>query len=150
MKGIKLFAFFLPLFFLFNIFLTEVLAGDPLSYVKKGIEKRLLNDYVGSLEDFQKALKIEPQFYFAYEHIALTNISMGKYDDALKSINLGIRMNPNHIQVVNGGAHSVRAFIRQLLQDKNGACSDWDIALARGLDSRDDHWDWFKVACFEQ
>lgn len=55
------------------------------------------NVHLYAIEVFKKAIDINPSFQNAYIHIAHTQISLAQFDDAIKSLNTAIELDPSNI-----------------------------------------------------
>ena len=64
------------------------------SYNKIATIKFLKGDYLGSINDIKKTLKLEPRHFGAISGLAQINLRLGKFENALKNINEALKIHP--------------------------------------------------------
>jgi len=136
-------------------------------YYNRGNAKRKKKDSKGAIEDYNTSIKIDPAFPLAFFNRGLTKAQMKSHEEAIKDIDLAIKMDPkNHLfyngkgvslialknykEAINnftaclqinpdfGQAYYNRGYARQIgLNDKAGACKDWETASAKGYKGAD-------------
>jgi len=97
-------------------------------YLKSGDTKYGLDDYKGAIEDYTKALNLNPEFVVAYSHRAVTEYRLEDYKAAINDCNMAIKYNPNLAE-----AYFNRGFIKNKLGDKQGAVEDLKKAGELGI-----------------
>lgn len=118
-KFLSLFLIYMSL--TFPCFAKEMEASD---YYNRGLEKSAINqDYTGSIEDFTKAIKLNPNYVEAYKKRAscksLSNDPIGAIVDFTKIIQL----KPN-----DADAYYDRGFNKLLIKDSTGGMTDLEKA----------------------
>lgn len=119
-----------------------------------------MRQYDRAIELAQKALELDPTFFFAYRELGLSYIQQRRYEEAIaeldKAVNLG-RGHP-HLKGLLGCAYAAtgkKAKARQVLQEMIGPkCRFGDaFAVARihaALGEKDEAFDWLEKACDER
>ena len=99
------------------------------NYLKDGIEKNIQGDYNKAIEDFTNIIDLDPDNYSAYYYRANAKFNLKKKDatGALMDYNKAIELKPDYAD-----AFYNRGFCRQYMDDRDGACHDWDKAAALG------------------
>jgi len=71
------------------------LAQTPEEYFFSGFDKTKISDWKGALQDFNKAIELNPNFEEAYVGRAIVMMHMGDNKGALLELNKAINLNPN-------------------------------------------------------
>ncbi len=104
---------------------------DPrhsLSYFNRGLTKAAMKNHEDAIKDIDIAIKLDPKNHLFYNGKGVSLIALKNYTLALDNINACIKLNPNF-----GQAYYNRGYIKQVgLNDKPGACKDWEIASSKG------------------
>ena len=83
-------------------------------------------DYAKALKEFETAIVCSPVFMEGFLNRGITNMKMGKYQNALYDINKAITLNPG-----SGMAYLIRAQIKDKTKDTS-ACEDLEKAMMLG------------------
>ena len=70
----------------------------PLSYFNSGIVKYKSRDYEGAIEDFDKAIKLNPEISQIHSARGLCNCSMGNLEEAKKDYTRAIELESSNNQ----------------------------------------------------
>ena len=89
----------------------------------RGKVKARLEDFLGSVEDFTKAIELDNNYSDAYFNRALSYLHLKEFKSAIGDFTKVIALNPKDYQ-----AFSQRGTAKFQSGDKKGACSDWSKA----------------------
>ncbi len=92
-------------------------------YLEQGNAKYNLQDYRGAIQDFNKAIEINPQLAEAYLNRGNAKDDLQDYSGAIQDYNKAIEINPQLAE-----AYLNRGNAKYRLNDKSGACLDWSKA----------------------
>lgn len=103
------------------------LKASPLedAYTVRGTAKAGLGDYDGGIADCNRALKINPKAWLAYNNRANNKLRKRDYAGALADGTKALALNPN-----SAIGYYNRGFARTNLGDQAGALADWQKAVA--------------------
>ena len=106
---------------------NQALSIQPsaLGYSYRGIAKRDLKDYQGAIDDYNKAIAINPKDANAYVNRSIAKRDLKDYQGAIDDCNKAIAINPK-----DASAYLTRGIAKYRLQDDQGAISDYDKAMA--------------------
>jgi tetratricopeptide (TPR) repeat protein len=93
-------------------------------YLARGFVRYESEDKQGAIDDFNLAIKINPNFAEAYVGRGGVRYESGDKQGAIDDFNLAIKINPNLAQ-----AYFVRGVVRNELGDKQGAIDDYNQAI---------------------
>ena len=96
-------------------------------YFDQGVEKYKDGNYQGAIDDWSKAIEIDPQNAVAYYNRGLANSNLKDYQAAIDDWSKAIEINPQH-----ANAYHNRGSARELVNDLEGACDDWRKAVGLG------------------
>jgi len=128
-----------------------------IAYWGRGCAKGNLNNVNDAIQDFNKAIEINPNFQAAYYSRGIAKGRLGEYKNAIQDYNIAIQINPKDASSYSarssakvvledfiGGLQDIdkaieinpysaiyykqRGLAKSLLKDKNGACLDWSKA----------------------
>lgn len=103
--------------------------NDPHAYMNRGVVKFELEDYGGAIQDYSKAIELNPNnVYHYYNNRGLTKSHLEDYRGAIQDYNKAIELSPNY-----AGAYYNRGIAKYNLVDINGACLDWSKAGELGF-----------------
>jgi tetratricopeptide (TPR) repeat protein len=105
----------------------------PDIYSNRGMMRHYLRDYKGAVQDYDKALRQNPNNTAAMNNRAAAKMSLNDYQGALEDLNKAIKINPNYAD-----AYDNRGRVKQKLGDLQGACGDWHTAYGLGLQTSRD------------
>lgn len=105
---------------------SQIKADD---FFREGLDKFNQGDYRAAIENFNQALRFNPDFAEAYKYQAKSRYYRGDYVGAIKDYTEAVRINPG-----NAGAYCDRGLIRAQVGDHWGAMQDYNQALQ--LDSK--------------
>jgi len=89
------------------------------SYLKSGNSKYLLEDYTGAIQDYNKAIELNPKYYFAFSGRGDAKRGLGDYRGAIQDFNKAIELNPKY-EIAFGG----RGLAKISLGQKDSGCLD--------------------------
>lgn len=114
----------------------RLLSKDPIqapmlleSIYGRGLAYQALGDDLAALPDFDRVLKLEPNYASALQARAFSYLRQSKFDDALQDADAAIATEPD-----NPRAYQLRGLIRERLSDLVGA--DADFAEHRRLSGK--------------
>jgi len=88
-------------------------------YFYSGNTKYELKDYKGALQDYNKAIELNPNYALAYYNRGVAKDKLKDYRRALQDYNKAIELNPNYaLAYYNRGGAKIR------LEQKNNGCLD--------------------------
>ena len=94
------------------------------AYNNRGFSKFGLNDIEGSLADFNKVIRINPNFIDGYNNRGNLMNQLGNYKEALEDFNKVIKSNPK-----NSAAYNNRGNSKVGLKDIYGSIADYSKAI---------------------
>ncbi|MBD2775758.1 serine protease [Iningainema tapete] len=94
------------------------------NFYLQGGDKRKQKDYRGAIVDYNEAIRLNPQYTFAYNDRGISRIELGDYQRAIADFNSVLKINPNYAL-----AYYNRGLTRNKLGDKQGAIADYTSAL---------------------
>lgn len=101
---------------------------SPLCYFNRGLTRAAMQNHEDAIKDIDIAIKMDPNNHLFYNGKGVSLIALKKYQDAINNFNLCLKYNPNF-----GQAYYNRGYVKQVgLNDKAGACKDWEIASSKG------------------
>jgi tetratricopeptide (TPR) repeat protein/S1-C subfamily serine protease len=93
-------------------------------YLNQGIVRNDLGDKQGAIDDFNQAIKFNPNLALAYYNRGIVRYELGDKQGAIDDFNQAIKINPNLAL-----AYSNRGVVRYELGDKQGAIDDYTLAI---------------------
>jgi tetratricopeptide (TPR) repeat protein len=120
--------------------------NEDISYYNRGLSKYNLSDLRGAIQDFSKAIEINPYFFEAYYNrgVAKYNLGISYYQkDNYSEIENGRKIVKSAKQDLDKAieidnkkaiAYYYLANVKYLLGDLEGACQDWSKAGELGYD----------------
>ena len=106
---------------------TKEQQNSYLKYYSSGNSKYELQDYYGAVEDYNKAIELDPNFIKAYINRGNSKVKLKDYVSAIEDYSSALKLNQNYTI-----AYDNRGFSKYKLNDKNGACLDWNKAKGLG------------------
>ena len=94
------------------------------SYFNRGQSKSELNNQVGAIADYTKAINLKPDFSMAYNNRGWCKFELNNFSSALLDLNKAIELDPD-----NWIAYDSRQETKFALGDLNGSLSDCNKAL---------------------
>lgn len=101
---------------------------NPQDYIDKGYESILDGDYKGALENFNKAIELDPRNVEAYNNRGVVLGILGDHVRAISDFNRAIDLNPNDSE-----AYKSRGVSKLYLQQKESGCLDLAKAERMGF-----------------
>ena len=146
---------------------------DPSYHYYQGRIASMFKHNLQSVQHFQKAISLNPNYAKAFAAMALVKGRMGKLQDALKDLDQAIAIDPGYAKaysnrgVTRGAlqqnqaaisdfseairldprladAYRNRGITREMSGDLKGACADWKVASALGQEGPGQ---WFAAQC---
>jgi len=90
----------------------------------QGVKKLATQDFCEAIEKFNLALKINPNYAFAYNDRGVARYNLGDRNSALRDLDKAIELDDQ-----NAKFYSNRAFMRGRMGDTTGALADYNLAL---------------------
>ncbi len=97
---------------------------DGYAYHNRGLAKANLGDKQGAIADYDRAIKINPNFAVVYLNRGAIKLDLGDKQGAIADYDRAIKINPNLAL-----AYIDRGFVKAALGDKQGAIADYDRAI---------------------
>lgn len=94
------------------------------AYYNRAIIKQSINDLYGAIDDYSKAIQLNPNFADAYNNRGTANKRAGNYVAALDDYNKVIELNPNDSE-----AYDNRGILKKDMKDNLGAMEDYNKAI---------------------
>ncbi len=88
-------------------------------FFDRGLEKAKLADWSGAIQEFGRAIKLNPQFAEAFYRRALTHFDLGEPQSAIEDYNQSLILKPQWPEALFG-----RSLARMALADWQGAIAD--------------------------
>ena len=88
-------------------------------YVIKGVAKNYLQDYRGAIQDFSKALELNPLDTVIYVCWGFSKSELKDYTQAIQDYDKAKELNPKYAD-----AYYLRGLAKLQLNDKNAGCLD--------------------------
>jgi len=107
------------------------------SYNNRGIAYAKLNKYEQAIEDFSKAIELDPDFAEAYNNRGLSYAELNEHEQAIKDYDKAIELNPNYAVAYNnrGNAYAKLNKYKQAIEDYDRAIK-LNPALAGAYNNR--------------
>ena len=93
-------------------------------YMRGNLKKDIYSNYEGAIEDYTRALYINPMFLYAYNKRGLCKVELGYYEEAIDDYAKATAINPNFTY-----AHYNKSIPKNNLGDYEGAIADCDVAI---------------------
>jgi len=93
-------------------------------YINSGVARYNSGDKQGAIDDYNQALKINPNYALAYSNRGLARYDLGNKQGAIDDYNQALNIDPN-----NSYDYNNRGIARYDLGDKQGAIDDYNQAL---------------------
>ncbi|MBD2140777.1 tetratricopeptide repeat protein [Anabaena sp. FACHB-1250] len=93
-------------------------------YNNRGVVRNELGDKQGAREDYNQAIKFNPNYFYAYYNRGIVRNELGDKPGAREDYNQAIKFNPNYFYAYYG-----RGIVRNELGDKQGAIDDYTQAI---------------------
>ena len=101
--------------------------SDAIDYYNRGYDKYDLKDYYGAIDDYSKAIELDPDFAYAYSNRGTAKKNLKDYYGAINDYSKVIELDPNYTD-----AYVNRGVAKESLGDLKGACADWRKAASLG------------------
>ncbi|MCB2220319.1 MAG: tetratricopeptide repeat protein [Bacteroidetes bacterium] len=115
--------------------ITDVIEKDrsdvdvSIGYFFRGNIRDKANDMQGALQDFSRAIELNPEYTMAYNNRGIIKGSMQDFKGALDDFNKAVELEPEYAEAIynRGNAHY---YLKQFVE----ACSDWSLAAYLGFE----------------
>lgn len=108
------------------LFSSNAYAQTVEEYFNKGNTKIEAGDNNGAIQDYNKAIEINPKLDAAFRNRAAAKIELTDYQGAVLDYNKAIELNPKVDSYYNRGV------VKNSKADYDGACVDWRKATELG------------------
>jgi tetratricopeptide (TPR) repeat protein len=110
---------------------TKAITANPTawSFAHRAEAKRLQGDYIGAQEDFDEALKLDPDYAWAWAHLGEAKRSMGgqkNKEEARQDFDKAIALDPNYAWAI---AHRGATYDLDQDSDLPDALKDFELAI---------------------
>jgi tetratricopeptide (TPR) repeat protein len=105
----------------------EIIKNYPKKYItynKRGLEKEKLKDYAGAVQEFKKAIELNPGYMNAYNNRGRAEMELKDYAGAIQDFNKAIELNSSYTDAYNN-----RGFAEMELKDYAGAMQDFSKTI---------------------
>lgn len=103
----------------------ELARKDPVNYNSRGLFLKAANgNHTGALEDYKMAIKLNPNYAYAFNNRGWSHYKTGEVDKALKDIKMSLNKRGD-----NPWAYRNLAVMSQELERKDEACSNAQMAI---------------------
>ena len=103
----------------------EVVPTDASSYDLRGVAHFHAFEFRAAMEDFSRAIELDPENVTALFHRGVVRVVRGRYDDAIQDFDRVIQLDPRH-----AAAYYNRGRLRYWKGDIEGAIADFEKAQA--------------------
>jgi tetratricopeptide (TPR) repeat protein len=117
------------------------LIGNPRTFTEffnRGIALYKRNDFKLAIQDFEKAeeLSSSDKPFLVYAYLGSCYHELKDYSKALQYFDQAVENKPVERELIKDWAKAIynRGVTRKALNDKNGACDDWNKASVYGVD----------------
>lgn len=102
------------------------------AYYNRGINRRLMNDIKGAIDDYSSAIKLRPDYYKAYHNRGVARLKSEEFDGAISDFNFIIKSNINDKSLL-GSTYGNRG----IAKDSKGidGCPDLKKAVELGANN---------------
>ena len=107
----------------FSLYIVKY-PNDPSAYYNCGIARTKSEDFIGAIQDFNKAIDLNPYFTDAYNNRGFAKSESGNNNGAFQDYNKAIELDPNCTR-----AYVNRGVIKHNLEDYQGAFQDYNKAI---------------------
>ena len=97
------------------------------AYQNRGIIKQKFSDFSGAVNDFNKAIELDPKDAELYYNRGYSKTDLSNYSEAIDDYSKAIEINPNYTS-----AYANRSSLKEALGDLLGACNDAKLAAKLG------------------
>ena len=111
---------------------NQACALDSTYYIalnNRGLAYMKTADFELAVDDFTACIRLNPSYYQAYTNRGIAYYKLREFEKSLSDFDKVVSLNPN------GMAYLHRGNIKDMLEDKAGACEDWSRAEALGVKS---------------
>jgi tetratricopeptide (TPR) repeat protein len=102
------------------------------AYYYRGNAKRDLGKTLEAIDDYDKAIKLDPDYTYAYNNRGVAKENLGKSQDAINDFDKVIQLNPNYAH-----AYYNRGIAKMTLNKSQDAIDDFDKAIQLRLADAD-------------
>ncbi len=103
---------------------------SALAYSNRGTIKATSENYTDAIQDFNKAIELDPENADAYSHRGAAKGQLGDSTGAMQDLNKAIELDPE-----NADAYHRRGYINFLLKDNQGAIQDYNKSIELNPDN---------------
>ena len=116
------------IFGLFFIFACQNTAEKLEELTLSALKNEREGDLQGAIQDYNKAIELDPNYYVAYNNRASLKKALGDKQGAMQDYNKAIEINPESLD-----AYWNRGFLYKITNNLEAACTDWRKASELGV-----------------
>ena len=94
------------------------------TYFRRGYAKEEIGDYRGAIADYTEAIRLKPDFAYAYGNRGAVKSKLGQHFAAITDYDIAIRLKPNFAQAYNN-----RGLTKDKLEQYAAAVADYNTAI---------------------
>lgn len=94
----------------------------------RGTARSLLKEYEAAIDDFTKAIQLNPKAKRSYLNRGIARKKLTDYDGALTDFNAALKLDPRFTDALYN-----RGLLHELLNQRDKACADFKAAQAAGM-----------------
>lgn len=98
---------------------TLISQTNAVEFFNQGVDKAQKGNYQGAIEDFNKALQLNPKLIEGYCNRGLARIGLGDIEAAIGDFNLALGIDPNHADAYHkrGNAYAQKGNLQRAVVD---------------------------------
>jgi tetratricopeptide (TPR) repeat protein len=105
----------------------ELDPNDEMTFNNRGYLFQKQKKYSNAIDDYTRAINLDPEYISAIVNRGITYMEMGEYKNAKKDFEKSVILDPSE-----AGLRRFLALSKLSLDDKQGACEDFQLAIQMG------------------